>query len=157
MSTWYRAHRANTIDMVFSGEGGLYVAGRWNYKGRKVIYCSQSISLCTLEWLSHNGLSVSAFSYNKYSIEIPEKLITRYEEKELPKHWNKSPSIDKTREFAESNLFNKTEHAAIAVPSVVIPEEYNLVINPLHKDFCAIQKSIKKIGSYTQSVSNIGV
>lgn len=74
MSIWYRAHHSPNIDMVFSGAGGLYVSGRWHHKGRKVIYCSQSIALCTLEWLSHNGLSVSGFSYYKYSLEIADEL-----------------------------------------------------------------------------------
>lgn len=148
MSIWYRAHSENNTDAVFSCDGGLYAAGRWNYKGRKVIYCSQSISLCTLEWLSHNGLSVSEFSYSKYSIEIPEKLIKRYELKELPKNWNQSPATDASRDFAENNLFNHMKYVAIAVPSVVVPEEYNLVINPLQKDYFLIHNTIKNIGSF---------
>ena len=78
MSIWFRAAQIQQADMVFSGDGGLYVAGRWNHKGTKAIYCSQSLSLCTLEWLSHNGLSVSGFSYYKFSIEIPDELIIHY-------------------------------------------------------------------------------
>ena len=129
MSIWYRAHQAKPIKTVFSGEGGLYVSGRWNHKGRKVIYCSQSISLCTIEWLSHNGLSVSDFSYNKFEISVPDTLIKKFSPSELPKDWNKAPALTVSRDFAEEHLFNQMTYIALALPSVVIREEYNLVIN----------------------------
>lgn len=43
MSIWFRGAQNQHADIVFSGDGGLYVAGRWNHKGTKAIYCSQSI------------------------------------------------------------------------------------------------------------------
>ncbi|MGQ3889954.1 RES family NAD+ phosphorylase [Legionella sp. CNM-1927-20] len=149
MVKWYRAGQSQISELVFSGEGGLYVQGRWNHKGRKVIYCSQSISLCTLEWLSHNGLSVSGFTYSKYSIDIPEKLIRKYEVQDLPIKWNTSPAGDVTRDFSEKKLFNQQKYIAIAVPSVVVPEEYNLIINPLHEKFYDLLKTIKFLGTFT--------
>src|SRR5580704_10492120 len=103
MSIWFRGAQNQHADNVFSGDGGLYVAGRWNHKGTKAIYCSQSISLCTLEWLSHNGLSVSGFSYYKFSIEISDQLIIKYTHSDLPKEWQNSPSPDSGRDFAARN------------------------------------------------------
>lgn len=149
MRTWYRAHNTSSIKHVFSGDGGLYVAGRWNHKGRKVIYCSNSISLCTLEWLAHNGLSVSGYSYYKFEISIPDALIKSFTTKDMPSDWNKTPSLNNTRDFSEAHLFNQTKYLAISVPSVMVPEESNLVINPLHKDIDEIIHSIKLIGQYT--------
>lgn len=148
MSIWYRTHNALSAKIVFSGDGGLFTAGRWNHKGRKVTYCSNSIALCTLEWLAHNGLSVSDFSYFKFSINIPNSLIKTLTIKEIPKDWKKSPSSNATRDFSEEHLFNQTNYLAIAVPSVMIPEEYNLVINPLHINFQEITSSIKELGKY---------
>ena len=75
MGVWYRASLINDAQKVFCGEGGLFTAARWNDCGRRAIYCSESISLCTLEWLSHNGLSVSGFSYYRYSIEVSDELV----------------------------------------------------------------------------------
>jgi len=149
MSIWYRASQSSEIKIVFSGDGGLFTAGRWHYLGRKVIYFSQHISLCTLEWLSHNGLSVSGFNYYRYSIEIPDKLIKIFYSSDLPKEWNLTPATDVTRDFAEKNLFLSGHYIGLAFPSVIIPEEFNLVLNPLHQDFSAILKSVVSLGKYS--------
>lgn len=149
MSIWYRAHITHAIKNVFSGDGGLYVAGRWNHKGRKVIYCSNSISLCTLEWLAHNGLTVSGYTYYKFAIDVPDELIRPFKIKDMPKGWRSSPAIKVTRDFSEKNLFLQNKYLGISVPSVMVPEEYNLVINPLHPELSNIIESINKLGKYS--------
>jgi RES domain-containing protein len=138
--------------MVFSGDGGLFTAARWNHLGRKVIYCSESISLSTLEWLSHNGLSVSGFDYYRYSIEIPDKLINTFTPEKLPKEWSMTPATDVTRDFAEEHLFSSNLFMALALPSVLVPEEFNLVINPLHDEFSSIIKTVKMLGKHSAPV-----
>jgi len=149
MSIWFRGAQNQQAETVFSGDGGLYVAGRWNYKGTKAVYCSQSISLCTLEWLSHNGLSVSGFSYYKFSIEIPDELIVKYMILDLPKEWKNTPSLNVNRDFAAKNFYAPNQYLAMAIPSVMVPEEYNLVINPLHPAFAEIKKTICVLGQFT--------
>ncbi|EHL31083.1 RES family NAD+ phosphorylase [Legionella drancourtii] len=148
MSIWFRGAQNQQAEVVFSGDGGLYVAGRWNNKGTKAIYCSQSISLCTLEWLSHNGLSVSGFSYYKFSIEIPDELIIKYIIDDLPKEWKNTPSPNSNRDFAAKNFYNPKEYLAMSIPSVMVPEEFNLVINPLHAAFEQAKKTIRILGLF---------
>lgn len=148
MSIWFRGAQNQQAENVFSGDGGLYVAGRWNHKGTRAIYCSQSISLCTLEWLSHNGLSVSGFSYYKFSIEIPDELIIKYPHSELPQEWKNTPSPDSGRDFAAKNFYNPSKYLAMAIPSVMVPEELNLVINPLHIAFANVKKTIRALGEF---------
>ncbi len=147
MTIWYRASKLKDIQSVFSGDGGLFTAGRWNYRGKKAIYCSQSISLCTLEWLAHNGLSVSGFDYYRYSINIPDNLIATFACNKLPTEWDATPSTDITRDFAEQELY-LADKLAIAVPSVLVPEEFNLIINPLHKLFGPAFQSIEILGQH---------
>lgn len=149
MSIWFRGSQIQHADAVFSGEGGLYVAGRWNHKGTKSVYCSQSISLCTLEWLSHNGLSVSSFSYYKFSIEIPDALIIKYTISDLPKEWKDTPSSNTNRDFAAKNFYDPNKYLAMAIPSVMVPEEFNLVINPLHTAFAEAKRTIRILGQFT--------
>jgi RES domain-containing protein len=148
MSTWYRVHKNKNASIVFSGDGGLYVAGRWNYLGKKATYCSESIALCTLEWLSHNGLSVSGFDYYRYSIQIPDLLIKKYDVKDLPVNWNTTPATDFSRDFSDKYLFN-SDSLAIAVPSVLIPEEYNLIINSSHSEFSKVSSSVVNLGKFS--------
>lgn len=149
MAIWFRAAQTQQTDIVFSGDGGLYVAGRWNHKGTKAIYCSQSLSLCTLEWLSHNGLSVSGFSYYKFSIEIPDELIALYNIPDLPTEWSNTPSSNSNRDFVTKKFFVPRRYLAMAVPSVVVPEEFNLIINPLHSSFEEAKKTILSLGKFT--------
>lgn len=148
MTVWYRAHCSQKITDVFSGEGGLYSSARWNHAGNKVIYCSASIALCTLEWLCHNEMSVSEFENFRYSINISEKLTLKLSHSDLPKNWQTTPATDHTRDLADEFLFNQKKYLALAVPSVVIPEEYNLVINPLHATFKTAEKTIRELGKH---------
>lgn len=152
MSLWFRVTQNKNKLESFSGDGGLYTAGRWNHKGRKVVYCSASFSLCTLEWLSHNGLSVSSFNYFKYSIEIPDSLIQPFKCSDLPKDWFATPANDETHDFADKYLFLDKKNLAIAVPSVMVPEEYNLVINPLHPKYALVSDTIKFHGQFIAPV-----
>jgi len=148
MSIWYRVSPIENVQKVFSGDGGLYVPGRWNHLGKRIIYCSESIALCTLEWLAHNGLSVSGFDYYRYSINVPDNLIKRFSHAKVPKDWDTSPATDSTRDFAEEHLFVDDSSLAIAVPSVIVPEEYNLLINPLHMAFQNVFHSICLLGQH---------
>ncbi len=152
MSIWYRASQASDIRGVFSGDGGLFTSARWNHLGRKVVYCSESISLCTLEWLSHNGLSVSGFNYYRFSIEVPNNLIRKFSPMDLPKEWNLTPATDITRDFAEIHLFSAEKYLALASPSVLVPEEFNLVMNPMHKDFSRVIKLANMLGKHSAPV-----
>ena len=146
---WFRGAQNQQADMVFSGDGGLYVSGRWNYKGTKALYCSQSISLCTLEWLSHNGLSVSGFHYYKFSIEIPDDLIIWYNISDLPSEWCDTPSPNSNRDFVEKSFYTPNKYLAMAIPSVMVPEECNPVINPLHSFFEKVKETILSLGVFT--------
>jgi RES domain-containing protein len=152
MAIWYRASQANDIAKVFSGDGGMFTAARWNHFGRRTVYCSESIALCTLEWLSHNGLSVSGFNYYRYSIKVPEDLIKKFTPEHLPKEWNMIPATDLTRDFVEQHLFLSDKLIALALPSVLVPEEFNLVINPVHKAFGKVLETAKLLGKHSAPV-----
>lgn len=113
-----------------------------------MVYCSDSIALATMEWLSHNGLSVSGFSYYRYSIEVPDHLITAFSISDLPTDWDATPSTNDTRDFANDNLFLTEGPLAISVPSVLVPEEKNLIINPFHTEFQSVVTSITNLGKF---------
>ncbi|WP_193787240.1 RES family NAD+ phosphorylase, partial [Legionella waltersii] len=53
------------------------------------------------------------------------------------------------RDFAAKNFYDPNEYLAMAVPSVMVPEEFNLVINPLHTAFAKVKKTIRILGQFT--------
>jgi RES domain-containing protein len=148
MSIWYRAHRRKNVSEVFSGDGGLFAPGRWHFQGRKVVYGSESIALATLEWLSHSGLSVSGFSYHRFSFEVPDSLVKKFSASKLPLGWNDEPALSISREFADIHLFQDSKFLALQIASVMVPEEYNIVLNPLHEAYSEVLQSVKNLGAF---------
>ena len=118
---------------ALDGVGGLYGPGRWHKKGNLVIYTSEHASLAAWEKIVH----VTSFenlpeNLLLVKIELPDGIeIQSVPEKVLVKGWNHFPFARETVDFGTSFL-QKKEHLALKVPSVIIPDEFNIILNPLH-------------------------
>lgn len=113
-----------------SGEGARLHGGRWNHIGTACLYTSQSRSLAVLE-LSVNVSRASVLRYlSMVEIEIPDDML-ELDVAALPGNWREAPAPASTKDFG-SDLMNKNEHVIIKIPSSVIPEEFNYLINPKH-------------------------
>ena len=67
-------------------------------------------------------------------IEIPDDIeIQTVPHKILIEGWDSFPYINETPNYGTSFL-RKNEHLAIKVPSAIVPDEYNVILNPLHPD-----------------------
>jgi RES domain-containing protein len=67
-------------------------------------------------------------------IEIPGSIeILTVQEKVLVAGWDGFPFSSETVDFGTSFL-RKKEHLVLKVPSVIIPDEFNVILNPLHPD-----------------------
>ena len=130
-----------------SGIGSRIYGGRWNYKGFPTLYTSETRALCTLELLVHTDNDLLPPNLKLLSIEIPllEEEIVSVQIKDLPKKWRKSPPLELLKMIGKKNLIDQNK-LAIKVPSVIIPDEYNVVINPLHEDFKDVK--IEKAENY---------
>lgn len=115
-----------------TGEGARLHGGRWNLTGYPCLYTSETKALCVLELAS-----------NVLWYEIPEDLsITTYylpddspvifHESDLPPNWMETPAPASTKEWGTKQLEN---HLALRLPSVIIPSEFNFILNPLHSEF----------------------
>ncbi len=114
-----------------SGEGARLHGGRWNNIGTSCSYTSQSRSLAVLE-LSVNVSTISVLRYlSIVEIEIPEDIL-ELDIPALPANWREAPAPASTKDFG-TDLLNKNLNAIIKVPSSVIPEEFNYLINSKHR------------------------
>ena len=64
--------------------------------------------------------------------------ITTIKQSDLPSNWRVSPAPSELQEIGDDWL-NKLKSAILAVPSVIIPEEKNYLLNPAHRDFPSLR------------------
>jgi len=126
--------KKRTVADAFSGKGGLFAAGRWNSLGGLVVYASESVSLAYLERLAHFDSNNPAEDLHLFEIDIPNGLIEFLTEKSLPKGWDIRPPGPVSRALGDAWLARK-QFAALVVPSVIVVQERNALINPLHPKF----------------------
>lgn len=116
-----------------SGNGAKLYGGRWNNTGVPCVYTSQSRALALLEYSANVGMDFIPPNLCFTLIEIETDLIDETVFENLPKDWNAIPSSSSTKllgstKLAQSNL------PILKVPSVIIPNEFNYIINPLFLD-----------------------
>ncbi len=115
-----------------TGTGARKYGGRWNDKGISVIYASESRSLAAVEYLVHVPLSILPTDLSIARLEIPDAAIPKQILiNDLPVNWRDYPA---PRELAElgTNWVLENDSLLLRVPSVVVANEYNMLINPEH-------------------------
>lgn len=123
-----------------SGDGAKATGGRWNRAGLPLIYASESRALAALETFVH--LNAGGLPLNRYlvALTIPEALWrdARHETADsLPVGWDAEPPGRVSIELG-SAWIAATATALLLVPSVIVPEEFNVLINPRHPASAAI-------------------
>ncbi len=123
------AHKAysNSLD----GEGARLYGGRWNNRGVPVVYSSPTISLSLLELLIHCVSYDEIRSHILVKIQIPDTLGAPPAVLNLKKGWQNDTSYSR---FIGTEFLASRSSLLFRVPSAIIPEENNLLINPLHPD-----------------------
>ena len=137
----YRITRSKYSDLT--GEGAKLFGGRWNSAGMSAVYCSQYRSLAVLELLVHFRFSLDPPEANILTISFADNLsVSEIKISELPSNWNSYTFNTKLQKIGDQWLRNK-KTLLLKVPSVIIRQEYNYLINPEHKDISKV-KIVKK-------------
>lgn len=128
-----------------AGTGAEKTGGRWNRVGTPVVYSSISRALACLETVVH--LNSGGLPFNRYlvQIDVPDPIWTAAERQtsaSLPVGWDAEPAGLVSIQFGEDWLASRRS-AILIVPSVIVGEEFNALINPSHPD--AAQISANKI------------
>jgi len=132
----------------FSGEGGRLVAGRWNSKGQAVVYAASTLSLAALEKFVHLGAEGAAIGFASYEITIPAAVRTaEVKRSALPGDWRAQPAPASTQMIGDEWI-RGLRSAVLIVPSVVTPDEFNLLLNPAHPEFPKIKVSAQRSYSF---------
>lgn len=123
-----------------SGDGAKATGGRWNEKDHAVVYSSATRALACLETIVH--LNAGGLPLNRYLVEvtIPDAVWTaaqREDQASLPVGWDAEPASRSSIAFG-THWIVSTRSALLALPSVIIPEEFNVLINPAHRDAASI-------------------
>lgn len=124
---------------VLSGKGAARVGGRWNQKGTEVIYTSAHRSLALCEILVHFDNYHLISNYNLNTISIPDDApIWNLEPKDYPLGWDKIFSSIPAKRLSDK-LVRENQFLVLRVPSVIIHEEFNYIINPFHKLYTKVK------------------
>ncbi|GAA0871101.1 RES family NAD+ phosphorylase [Gangjinia marincola] len=111
------------------------VPNRWNRENEYVIYASQSRALCTLEMVAHRNALMAALDHYLLTISLPDD-DSHYLDisAELPKEWKHFKNYNVLQRLGSAWYQAKTS-LILKVPSVLIPGEFNYVINTTHADY----------------------
>jgi RES domain-containing protein len=117
---------------AFGGEGARLYGGRWNGRGTPVAYAAASRSLALLEVLVHLGAPQLLARY----VLIPVTFAPEHVEDltDVPDDWRAHPAPRSTQEVGDAWV-REARSPVLRVPSVVVPAEWNVVVNPRHPDF----------------------
>jgi RES domain-containing protein len=120
--------------VALDGQGGLVASGRWHTRGRRILYCAPDPATALLEVLVHGAVrtpeALEGFRFLK--IELPDDVsIERAEDRLLPNEWR--AQLEVTRAWGDRWL-SEGLHSVLLVPSVLVPETWNVLINPLHQE-----------------------
>jgi RES domain-containing protein len=126
------AHRA------LDGEGAFRVGGRWNSPGGAAIYASGTLALAALEYLTHLEIARAPNDLIALTIEIPDTPIERLDPARLPGDWHRVPEHPRCAEYGD-RWIAEGRSLGLIVPSALIPEEDNVIINPQHGEFAAVR------------------
>ena len=127
-----------------SGNGAKEHGGRWNSVGNNMLYTSENISLSLLEILCN--IQMEFIQNNLALIELKitnTDLLETLPLNELPSNWNQYPAPSILQSIGD-NFLKRGEFLGLIVPSAIVSEENNILINPLHIKFDEVKAVMQK-------------
>ncbi|MDO1451714.1 RES family NAD+ phosphorylase [Rhodocytophaga aerolata] len=131
----FRITKAKFADQLYASG----VEGRWNQRGEEVIYTASSRSLACLENLAHKGGRGGIETFRTMVIYVPDRLAVQHINlRNLQTGWNQI-TLHKQCQQIGSDWYVAKDTPVLKVPSAVIPDEFNYVLNARHPEFKEIK------------------
>ncbi|MEC5146863.1 RES family NAD+ phosphorylase [Chitinophaga sp. 212800010-3] len=129
----YRISKCNYINDL-SGTGARLYGGRWNSPGHAIVYTAGSRALSALEVLVHIPLKNIIQDFCIATIHIPDdiaiKVLTKHD---LPSGWQSLAPSPELQHIGDEWI-DASRYAVLRIPSVIIADEHNYLINPQHPE-----------------------
>lgn len=124
---------------AFDGMGAALEPGRWNSAGRRMVYTSECAALAFLEILIHADNNLMP-SYAFFPLTFDDALAEIVDPAVLPPHWRSllEPAWAPLQHIGTAWL-DSLRTPVLRVPTVIVPNQYNYLLNPLHPDFAKIR------------------
>ena len=115
-----------------TGQGAARDGQRWNQPGQRAVYLGMTAEITVLEVLVHlNGVLSAPLVLCGYDVPDTPGLIKEADPKALPDGWNAIPHGQASAAFGGDWLRDGLQ-LGLVLPSVVVPQARNLLLNPLH-------------------------
>lgn len=138
MQVW-RIVREKWGRSAYDGEWAARTGNRWNSKGVRMVYASPSLALAALEVLVHADPGDLPGPFVAVAAEVPDRVSTKaLVSKDLPRKWHDYPAPPALQRMGDAWV-RADDSVVLRVPSVVIPREQNVLLNPLHPDFTKVK------------------
>lgn len=142
---WRIARKAHT---ELDGEGARLHGARWSSKGVAVVYTASHLSLAALEYLVHIDPEDAPEDLVALGLHIPEDASEKVcGPVDLPAGWRLAPPPPECQEVGD-RWVRAGEHLLLRVPSVLVPEEANVLINPGHPEACGVRIAVARPFSF---------
>lgn len=133
----YRLVKQIHAGSAFDGEGARLYGGRWNSQGIPIVYTAESLALCCLEILVHlpSYHVLQDYVYIQVSFD-PDMVI----DAQLVEGWQANP-VPRISQAIGDQWVSDNVSPILRVPSAIIPEGVNYLLNISHPDFDRITVS----------------
>lgn len=124
----------STFARALDGAGNRKFGARWNSAGQGVVYASENLSLCVLETYVHFAAGQRNLipDFVAVRLHVPDDASTRQvSEAEFGRLLREAAPEQAFRRTGDAWLA-QAEHLVLRAPSIVVPEERNVLINPAH-------------------------
>jgi RES domain-containing protein len=142
---WRIARRPFALDRL--GIGARESGGRWNHPGTAVIYAGGTVAIAALERFVHVAGIVPG-DLVLVRIELPRTCsVERPALAKLPRSWNLVPAERGSMDFG-TRWARDNRSLVLYVPSALVNEEENAVLNPAHPEFPPVKMVIERDFQY---------
>lgn len=122
------------------GMGGAVAGGRWSPRGKPAIYTSCHTSTALLELLVHTGgMLPAAGRLHLITLEIPDDCYDSAYVPAPPLGWGELERDPRATVVIGTRWLAAQEQLAMRVPSALSPLDFNVLLNPRHKDMATVE------------------